>query len=832
MVVFTMPIFAINGTLPSAPSSLAEWSETQVGARIGFIDNSDNEDGFKAYVSLSGSEENIAVVSMESVPNKGDYQYKTLTGLSCSSLYTVNVVAYNDYGESNKIHVDFETKPCTIVADDPYMMPYYTGKIIPTPRVVEYKNKNISLANTAIILNEIEEGDPRLKYLLERITRYGGKYEFVEVANAEHTCIIKINDERLNAPQAQDYPQGYVISSNGNTISIKGSDFQGLLWAISSLNQMISNKDGKSFVSAVNVTDYPESLHRGFLAKAEISKDPKVISHFMVAYKLNLVDFRAEIAGDKEHHDDWRLPRTDAFKKRVKGLGERLTPLGFDWYAGARFLGCGSIPQINISKGEDFNIIYNNFAEPIAKAGGYLSVQFDDTRFQLHEDDKVTFGTAAKADKKLITSLYNNLTNINPNIRIAFTPPFYWGPIAPDVYLYESRDAYLNMVGTLPNAIDVYWTGPRVRSSVVLPEHVRWEVDRIKRKPLVFQNGIGSPHAFGYHYITDPLESLNKWYYKGYLKDDIKTYMLNGGNFNTSGALVSIADWTWNPKKFNAKSSIKEGVKKLTGVDAYPILENINKELSKFDDYLGVITFKAILNSDLFLTPIINLRALNTKLNNLKNGKSIEFWTNINAFYINKVETFARRVYTISKKDPIINQIKDRDDVSEAMYFAIKDTKEEDNLNYNLDDDILIKPADFDGGLKSIYGYSKGNISLEERPTAYITGKGTGYSQMNATFKVGKDSLLGMYQLIISGADDFLEAKCPIKITLNNNVIFKGKNPFSNQKWNIQTAKIPASYLNTNNEENVLSISNTSPEGNFDAPPAFMLNYVVLSGLK
>ena len=72
-------------------------------------------------------------------------------------------------------------------ADNPYMMPYYTGEILPTPQKVEYKNEYLSLANTAIILNNVEQNDPRLKYLLERIARYGGKYKLVTEANAEHT---------------------------------------------------------------------------------------------------------------------------------------------------------------------------------------------------------------------------------------------------------------------------------------------------------------------------------------------------------------------------------------------------------------------------------------------------------------------------------------------------------------------------------------------------------------------------------------------------------------------------------------------------------------------
>ena len=696
--------------------------------------------------------------------------------------------------------------------DDPYMMPYYTGKILPTPQKAIYLDHYISLANTAIILNNIEQNDPRLKYLFERINRYGGNYELVTEANAQHTCVIKINDDSLTPPAS---PQGYVIQSNGKSISLKGSDFQGLLWAISSLNQMIFIRNGETVVRALGVIDWPDTEIRGMLPVS--GNDIKQLAHLMVAFKLNLVDLRAGISKDSLHYDDWRLPRSDIFQQRLQELGERLTALSFEWYAGARFLGYDTVPQINISNEEDFNIIYNNFAVPIANAGGNLSVQFDDIRFPLHPDDIARFGTAVVADYYLLTKLYNKLKIDYPNIKIAFTPPFYWGPTSPNPYP-ESRDDYLNMLGTLPNAIDIYWTGPRVVSSTVSKEDVAWEVERIKRKPRVFQNAIGTPHDFDYHYMTDPIYSLNNWYYKNYLKD-IKAYMLNGGDIDKSGAVVSIADWTWNFENFEPETTIKDAVMKLTGAEAYPILKDMNSELSKFDSYLLEVTIRAIIDSPLLIEALDNLENLNQQLQML-NGTSIEFWTSVNSSHIARVRHFVEQVYTASQ-DPIVQQIIDRDDASVTMYYAILD------INFNPDTEILIEPEDFTGGAVLTYGYynEEAGILLEDRPTAYITGIGTPTSEMTATFELNEYPASGNYQLILSGADDFLEEKCPIRITLNDELIFEGPNPFSNKEWNIQIAELPANIFERNN---VLTIANISPNGNFDAPPAFMLNYVVL----
>ena len=702
-------------------------------------------------------------------------------------------------------------------ADDPYMMPYYTGKILPTPRDVIYRNEYISLADTAVILNGIDRNDPRLHYLIDRITRYGGHSEFVEQANAHHTCVITINDDTLDAPQN---PQGYRIRSSGNVVSLKGTDFQGLLWAISSLNQMIFLENGEPVVRSVDVTDWPESLRRGFLAGYDISRDPAVIAHFMVAYKLNLVDFRGEIAGDQEHYDNWRLPRTETYYERVQEIGQRLTPLGFEWYAGGRFLGHGRVPQINCSSDADLDLIYTNFALPVAEAGGNLSVQFDDHRYPLHPDDEATFGTAANADHSFLTRLYAALRRDYPDIRIAFCPPYYWGPVSPNPYP-ESRDEYLTLIGTLPEAIDIYWTGPSVRSTTVLPEHVSWETDRIRRAPLVFQNGVGTPHALDSHYVTDPIYSLSEWYYEGYL-GDIRAYMVNGGDLDRTGVLVSVADWTWNPDTYDPEATIEDAVLKLTGPEAYPILLEINAGLSTFDPYLPDLTIEAIRNASTLHEALDHLETLNAELNGLDNGGSIEFWTQIYGAHIRRVERYVAQARQASE-DPIVQRIIGRDDASITMYFAVKDGAFDPDS-----DDILVEPDRFSGGGMTTYGYydPDAGILLEDRPTAYVCGAGTPISEMSATFEVNRTAPSDDYLLILSGADDYLPEKCPIRITLNGTVIFEGPNPFSNTEWNIQTAQLPAEMFESTN---VLTISNISPTGNFDAPPVFLLNYVVIA---
>ena len=372
------------------------------------------------------------------------------------------------------------------------------------------------------------------------------------------------------------------------------------------------------------------------------------------------------------------------------------------------------------------------------------------------------------------------------------------------------------MTGSLPNAFGIYWTGPRVRSETVVRPDVQWEIDKINRKPLIFQNKIGTPHDFDYHYMTDPVYSLKDWYYSGFLKE-IKAYMLNGGDINKSGAVVSIADWTWNTEKFDPESTIEDAVMKLAGPDAYPILVNMNTQLTIFDTYLPDVTFRAIGYLTDLNAALSNLDALNESLKKI-NGKSIEFWTAVNSSHIDNVRRFVDKV-NLANQDPIVQQIIGIPDASVTMYFAVSDTNFDPNST-----DILIEPVDFIGAGVMTYGYYNASplMQLEDRPTAIITGAGV----MSANFNINSIFPTG-YQLIITGADDFLPDNCPIKIVLNGTIIFAdAPNTFLNTAWNTKTFTITAADVNVGN--NVLTISNTSSIVNFDAPPAFMVNYAVL----
>jgi len=98
-------ILSLNAqaTTPTAPINAGAYDFTENSARLSFKDTSDNEEGFRAYYNG----EVIAVAQ----PKEGNssYQYIDLIDLTPSTLYTVNIVAFNSDGESSALVKSFRT---------------------------------------------------------------------------------------------------------------------------------------------------------------------------------------------------------------------------------------------------------------------------------------------------------------------------------------------------------------------------------------------------------------------------------------------------------------------------------------------------------------------------------------------------------------------------------------------------------------------------------------------------------------------------------------------------------------------------------------------------
>lgn len=138
--------------------------------------------------------------------------------------------------------------------DNPYLMPYYTGLVYPTPKSVQYRDEFYSLQSTGIVLGEdVVKPEPLVGLLVERIEGYGGSAKVVEPPAEGFATLISLGKTELwkNCGDAPDLPRrekGYIIHatklSRRNVVFLKGFDRDGLLWAVASFNQLVHNRGG------------------------------------------------------------------------------------------------------------------------------------------------------------------------------------------------------------------------------------------------------------------------------------------------------------------------------------------------------------------------------------------------------------------------------------------------------------------------------------------------------------------------------------------------------------------------------------------------------------
>ncbi len=141
------------------------------------------------------------------------------------------------------------------VIDSPYDFPFYTGKILPTPHEVSYHPRIAPLNDTAVLLGAgLAPGDARLRELRGRIEAYGGKIKIVKTLDESDSTLIILGAHSeavplLKGKNPPDKPEGYLIEpaeqAGRMVVCLQGSDDFGLLWAVMSLNQLITADDGK-----------------------------------------------------------------------------------------------------------------------------------------------------------------------------------------------------------------------------------------------------------------------------------------------------------------------------------------------------------------------------------------------------------------------------------------------------------------------------------------------------------------------------------------------------------------------------------------------------------
>ena len=443
---------------------------------------------------------------------------------------------------------------------DMFKLPHSVDcKPFPVPQEAKYGEKKVSLEKVALKTTGLKPDDPIARLLRRKLMRFGSKFE-----KGGTKILIDISPD---APV--DKPQGYSLDVATGKMSVKARTRLGATWGVVSLLQCVDR--GALEVRECAIRDWPKLEKRGVITHWELGQLEYFLFNKMSALDMDM--FRPE----------WGIVFSPLDREVVRQTVRRHNDFGISVFWSCRWIIVDPMLPITAPRVRDMHLKWMRYA---AAVGANIAWEMDDSRFLGRPASEVAMGPAANIDAKHINGLYREVKAEYPNFRLLFGPPFYFGPdggLDPTWYP-EPREPYLKSIGDFMDPeIDVYWTGPRVKSHGFTVKKIKWFSDLIKRKQVIFHNAdaVGRHNYLNYgadipgYKASHCPETL----------DLIGGFYRNTSYYQQASAVGPAMDWCWNPVAHDAAEATRRTVAQLEGPGVFEILSAAIPGISYFDKY-------------------------------------------------------------------------------------------------------------------------------------------------------------------------------------------------------------------------------------------------------
>ena len=465
-------------------------------------------------------------------------------------------------------------------------------KPFPTPQEATYGEKKVSLAKVEIRvgtngtagtdgtspasrISPVSHDDPIIRLLKRKLTRLGSTF-----APGGTPIEIELSP---NAPV--DKPQGYSLDVADGKVVVKARSRLGLTYGVVSLIQCVDRE--KLAVAECEIRDWPKLERRGVI---EAYWYPDYLE-FALFHKMAMITV-------KMFRPEYSFVFSPLERERVRLTVKRNRDFGIETYWDSREIVVSPVLPLSAPRTRALHLEWMRCA---AMIGANICFLMDDERFfGFPEEDKKAAGSATNLDSKYVTSLYKEVKAEFPAFRMIFGTPFYFGPdggLTPGWYP-ESREDYLRTHKEfLDPEIDIYWSGPRVKTGGISPSKVKWFEDLTGRKPIIFYNG----DTVGWHgHVPFGADIPN---FKGgnstNALDLIAGLQMNMTHYYETCKTGACMDWCWNPEAHDAKTATRRTVEQMEGPGVFEILEAAIPSLSYFDKYQYGSPRSELLSEDL-----------------------------------------------------------------------------------------------------------------------------------------------------------------------------------------------------------------------------------------
>jgi hypothetical protein len=375
--------------------------------------------------------------------------------------------------------------------------------------------------------------------------------------------------------------QGYflsVASKDGKpSIFIGANTEQGRFYALQSLKQLLSRKDGRSLIAETNILDKPAFSRRGIAMGPWWFNKKDIAIERLVNLKCNYV------WQPLPSKNTWRQPLAETQKK---ALSEYVEACRKNFITPAVSVAPRGTPPVQYSSDADINLMLDKLSDLYNVGYRDFGINFDDLqnieqeRLVVPADIKKFDNNIGKAHVCFVNEVYKRFREKHPDINFGVIPMVYSRFCSlPDESPDYANKAYLRELSNLPPEITFV-------SCPVGMEAIH-EVTRLtKRPPLIWDNFFATWSDKGIVPVFVP-----PFHWTNGLKDsDIKGYIFLPCALTNEDAAgtswLTAADFFWNGDRRNQDQSYRAAVVRAAGggenLDAFKDYSNLSSRLNEY----------------------------------------------------------------------------------------------------------------------------------------------------------------------------------------------------------------------------------------------------------
>ncbi len=345
-------------------------------------------------------------------------------------------------------------------------------------------------------------------------------------------CIGKRGDKavRKYASSIPLHPEGYYLSVTKDRIVLAGNDERGTFYAVQTLRQLLQENG----VPEVEIKDYPVVRFRGVVEGfygTPWSHEARLRQ--LAFYGENKMNTYIYGPKDDPYHScpNWRKPYPEKEAEQIRELAEtaRRHAVDFVW---------AIHPGQDIKwNEEDRNLLLAKFESMYQLGVRAFAVFFDDISGE---------GTNPERQADLLNAIDNHFVKVKGDVT-----PLIMCPTEYNKSWSNPAKGYLTTLGKKLNpGIQIMWTGDRVISDIT-EAGLAWVNEKINRPAYIWWNFPVSDYVRD-HLLMGPVYGLDT-----HIGKEMSGFVTNPMEHAEASkiAIFCVADYTWNPEKYDSQIS-------------------------------------------------------------------------------------------------------------------------------------------------------------------------------------------------------------------------------------------------------------------------------------